>query len=248
MRHLLPLLLCAQILLGTPALVTARTSARPLALTVTEPYVEMHSGPGRGYPVTYVVGRGDSVQVMYSRTDWFKVRASRGQEGWVKREELALTQLADGSPAPIPPYPDFTTHTWEFGAAYGVYNHQNLVAAYVDYAITDSLDAELTLQQAMGTIDNRYLATLGIRHTFIPEWKWLSPTAGLGTGVQYIDKSTPPQPLDKTNQVAYVTLGLRGFITRKFMWRLDWRNYVVFTRENDNKEPEEWKFALAVFF
>jgi hypothetical protein len=45
-----------------------------------------------------------------------------------------------------------------------------------------------------------------------------------------------------------VSLGLRGFINKKFMWRLDWRNYVVFTKENDNKEPEEWKFALAVFF
>ncbi|MFO1465586.1 MAG: SH3 domain-containing protein [Steroidobacteraceae bacterium] len=249
MRRLLPLILLVQALLAIPAHVDARTPKRPpLEVMVTEAFVEMHSGPGRGYPVTYVVGRGEAVQVLYSRTDWFKVRAPRGQEGWVRREELAKTQLADGSPAPIPPYPDFATHRWELGAGYGVYNHQNLVAAYVDRAITESLDVELTLQQALGTIDNRYLATIGIRHTFIPEWRWLSPTAGLGTGVQYIDKSTPPQPLDKTNQVAYVTLGLRGFITKKFMWRLDWRNYVVFTKENDNKEPEEWKFALAVFF
>ena len=235
-------------ILAIPALAEAKSARKPMEVLVAQPFVEMRSGPGRGYPVTYVVERGDAVQILYSRTDWFKIRAARGQEGWVKREELAKTQLADGSPAPIPPYPDFATHKWELGAAYGVYNHQDSVSAYVDYAITESLDAEVTLQQAMGTIDNRYLATVGLRHTFIPEWKWLSPTAGLGTGVQYIDKSTPPQPLDKTNQVAYVTLGLRGFITKKFMWRLDWRNYVVFTKENDNKEPEEWKFALAVFF
>lgn len=247
MRRLLPLLLLAQALLISTT-VQARTSKKPLEVVVAEAFVELHSGPGRGFPVTYVVERGDSVQVLYSRTDWFKVRAPRGQEGWVKREELAKTQLTSGEAAPIPPYPDFATHKWELGAGYGVYNHQNLVSAYVDYALTDSLDAEFVLQQALGTIDNRYMATIGLRHTFIPEYKWLSPTVGVGTGVQYIDKSTPPQPLEKNNQLAYVSLGVRGFITKKFMWRLDWRNYVVFTKENDNKEPEEWKFALAVFF
>lgn len=248
MRRLLALMLLVQTLLLIPAMAQARAAPKYLEVVVTEPYVEMRSGPGRGFPVTYVVGRGEAVQVLFRRTDWFKVRAPRGEEGWVKREELAKTLLASGEPAPIPPYPDFATHKWELGAGYGVYNSQNLVAAYVDYAITESLDVEFTLQQALGTIDNRYLASIGVRHTFIPEWKWLSPTAGLGTGVQYTDKSTPPEPLEKTNQVAYVTLGLRGFITKKFMWRLDWRNYVVFTKENDNKEPEEWKFALAVFF
>ncbi len=30
-----------------------------LELVVTEPYLEMHSGPGRGYPVVYGVGRDE---------------------------------------------------------------------------------------------------------------------------------------------------------------------------------------------
>ena len=48
--------------------------------------------------------------------------------------------------------------------------------------------------------------------------------------------------------MAYVSLGVRGFITRRFMWRADWRKYDVFTNQNQNEEPEEWKFGLAVFF
>jgi hypothetical protein len=244
MRRLLPLFLLVQSLLT----VTAHSATKPLEVVVAEPFIEMRSGPGRGFPVTYVVGRGDSVQVLFSRTDWFKVRAPRGQEGWVKREELAKTMLASGEPAPIPPYPDFATHKWELGAGYGVFNHQNLVSAYVDYALTDSLDAELVLQEALGTIDDRFITTVGLRHTFVPEWKWVSPTVGLGTGKQWIQKSLPPEPLEKSNELVYVSLGVRGFITKKFMWRLDWRNYVIFTKQNDNKEPEEWKFALAVFF
>src|SRR4030088_3533886 len=74
---------------------------------IAEPYLAMHSGPGRGYPVVYVVGRDEMVTVLYSRTDWFKVRAPRGQEGWARRSELALTKLFSGGPARIPPYPLF---------------------------------------------------------------------------------------------------------------------------------------------
>ena len=55
--------------------------------------------------------------MLYSRTEWYKVRAPHGQEGWARRSDLALTRLASGEPAPIPPYPDFATHRWEIGAA-----------------------------------------------------------------------------------------------------------------------------------
>ncbi len=245
MRRLLPLLaLLLQVLYADGGY-----AKEPLLqVVVSEPYLEMHSGPGRGFPVVYVVGRDETVTVLYSRTDWFKVRAPRGQEGWARRSELALTKLPDGEPAPIPAYPDFATHRWELGAGYGVFNHQNLINGYVDYGITDSLDAEFDLQQALGTIDNRYIASLGLRHTFIPEWKWLSPTAGIGTAYQYIENKVPPQPLQTRNQMAYVSAGLRGFITRRFMWRADWRKYVVFTNQNQNEVPEEWKLDLAVFF
>src|ERR1700675_2825383 len=244
MRRLLALVLLLQALhVGL-----ADAAEKYLVLVVTDPYLEMHSGPGRGFPVVYVIGRDELLTVLYSRTDWYKVRAPRGQEGWVRRADLARTVLASGEPAPIPPYPDFATHRWEVGAGYGVFNHQNLVTGYVDFGLTDSLDAEFVIQQAFGTIDNRYVSTIGLRHTFIPEWKWFSPTAGIGTGYQYIDDKVPPKPIETHDQMAYVSLGVRGFITRRFMWRADWRKYDVFTHQNQNEEPEEWKFGLAVFF
>jgi len=156
--------------------------------------------------------------------------------------------LPTGEPAPIPPYPEFASHRWEIGAGYGVFNHENLITTYADFGLTESLDVEFVIQEALGTIDNRFMTTVGLRHTFVPEWKWFSPTAGIGTGYQYIDNKNPPQPLERHNQMAYVSLGARGFITRRFMWRADWRKYDVFTNQNQTEEPEEWKLALAVFF
>jgi hypothetical protein len=244
MRRLLALVL----LLQTLNFGLASAADKHLVLVVTDPYLEMHSGPGRGFPIVYVIGRDELVTVLYSRTDWYKVRAPRGQEGWVRRADLARTLLASGEPAPIPPYPDFATHRWEFGAGYGVYNHENLVTMYGDFALTPSLDIEVVAQQAFGTLDNRYIASIGLRHTFVPEWKWFSPTAGIGTAYQYIQDRAPPAPLQDSNQMAYVSLGARGFITRRFMWRADWRHYVVFNNLNTYEDLEEWKLDLAVFF
>src|SRR5271154_3290504 len=115
MRPLLALVLLLQALHFN----LAQAKDSYVELVVTQPFLEMHSGPGRGFPVVYVVGRDEIVTVLYSRTDWFKVRAPRGQEGWARRSDLALTKLAPGDPAPIPPYPEFSTHRWEIGAGYG---------------------------------------------------------------------------------------------------------------------------------
>ena len=50
---------------------------------VSAPYIELHTGPGSGYPVDYVVERGEWVSILKRRTDWFKTRTRSGKEGWV---------------------------------------------------------------------------------------------------------------------------------------------------------------------
>src|SRR5208282_2256128 len=115
MRRLLALIL----LLQTLQVGVAQARRHPqLQLVVTAPFLEMRSGPGRGFPVVYVVGRDEVLTVLFSRTDWYKVRAPRGQEGWARRADLLSTELPSGGPAPIAPYPDFLTHRWEVGAGY----------------------------------------------------------------------------------------------------------------------------------
>jgi hemolysin activation/secretion protein len=123
-----------------------------------------------------------------------------------------------------------------------------MVTSYVDFGLTDSLDIEAALQESFGTIDNRTIGTIGLRHTFVPEWKWFSPTASIGVGYQRVVSVAPPAPLEKGNQMAYASVGARGFINQRFMWRFDWRHYDVFNNLNKKEELEEWKLGLAVFF
>jgi len=53
MRPLLALMLLLQAFHST----LAHAAERHLELVVTQPYLEMHSGPGRGFPVVYVAER-----------------------------------------------------------------------------------------------------------------------------------------------------------------------------------------------
>jgi len=64
--------LLAASIVATPA----RGANDVVRAQVVEPYLELHTGPGRGYPVTQVIERGEQVDILLRKTDWFKVRTS----------------------------------------------------------------------------------------------------------------------------------------------------------------------------
>ena len=93
LTSLLRALLSALFLLLPVALVHAQGLKPTVAvnsdrLQVADPFLEVHTGPGRGYPVFYVVEKGQWVVVEFRRTDWYRVRAEGGQTGWVPRKQL----------------------------------------------------------------------------------------------------------------------------------------------------------------
>ena len=67
----------------------------PLQVKVAEPYVDIHTGPGRGYPVFHVVERHAPLTLLFQRAGWIKVETARGRIGWVPRK--ALLSTLDGS-------------------------------------------------------------------------------------------------------------------------------------------------------
>ena len=76
----------------------AQPSGEYRTVTVDDPFLEMHTGPGVGYPVFHVVDRGSTVEIMMRRTDWFQVRTPDGTEGWVDRAQMERTLVPSGSP------------------------------------------------------------------------------------------------------------------------------------------------------
>ncbi len=221
-----------------------------LQVFVSEPYLELSTGPGRGYPVFHVVENEQSVDVLFRRTDWFKVRDERGVEGWARARDMRRTKLADGSPFVfnLGDMAGFTTHDWELGLGGGDYGGANLISVYGAYSLTDNMKIELTGSQFLGNFSNGYKAELGLTHVMFPERR-LSPFLEIGTGIVYVEpRATIVLPEDRTDQTAYIGAGARFYLTRRFFLRADYRWHTVFTSRDDNEELEEWKVQIACFF
>ena len=63
---------------------------------ITDPYIELHTGPGRGYPVFFVAAREEWIEIELRHTDWYKVRTAGGKVGWVHRTQLETTLTEHG--------------------------------------------------------------------------------------------------------------------------------------------------------
>lgn len=217
---------------------------------VAEPFLELHTGPGRGYPVFHVVDRGEQIEVVMRRTDWFQVRTTRGIEGWVKLDQMQATLDTSGRQTAIdePTTDDYVGRRWEVGLQLGDLDGANVISAYGGYHFTRNLSAELHVGEVSGNFSSGWLATADIVHQPFPEWR-VSPYATLGTGVIHISpRATLVQTQDRTDQVGHVGLGLRMYVSKRFMFRGEYNSYLTFTSRDSNEELDEWKAGFAFFF
>ena len=231
----------------TPAVSRAREH---LQVFVTAPYLELHSGAGRGYPVFNVVPRDEGVLVLFRRTDWFKVRTRRGVEGWASQGDMLKTVLADGTPFTfdLGDRSGFTSHRFELGMFAGEWGGATLISAYGSFAFNSQLALELAGGQYLGKFTNGETVDIGLTHVLVPEWR-LSPFFMIGTGMVHIEpKATLVQPSDRTEQTAYVGAGLRFYLTRRFFLRGEFKSHYIFTNRNQNERADEWKMGFAFFF
>jgi hypothetical protein len=242
--------LASLVLLGlllTPAVGGAREY---LQLFVAQPYLELHTGPGRGYPVFHVVPRDGSVDVLFRRTDWFKVRTEHGVEGWASQQDMLGMVLADGSPFrfSVGDRAGFGAHRYEAGLFAGAYGGANYVSGYASLSFNSQLALEAALGQFLGRYSNGVTADVGLTHVIVPEARW-SPFLTLGVGEVHVEpKATLVQAANRTEQTAYVGGGVRYYLTRRFFVRGEYKAHYVFTKRNQNQEADEWKLGFAFFY
>ncbi|HXW75290.1 MAG TPA: SH3 domain-containing protein [Steroidobacteraceae bacterium] len=241
----------AGLLLLAALLAPAVSGAREyLQLFVTEPYLELHTGPGRGYPVFNVVPREASVDVLFRRTDWFKVRTERGVEGWASLKDLQKTVMANGTPFRfnLGDLAGFNDHRYELGIFAGEYGGANYISMYGALSFNSQLHLELALGEFLGRYSNGVTGDLGLAHVVMPESRW-SPLLLLGVGEVHTEpKATLVQPSDRTEPTAYAGIGIRFYLTRRFFLRAEYKAHYVFTTRTTNEAVDEWKAGFAFFY
>jgi hypothetical protein len=241
---------CACLALFGATAAHARERAAPAQVVVQDPFIDLRSGPGRGFPATYSAQRATTIELLRRRTDWIKVRTADGREGWVHRDQLERTLTPSGAAVELPgPAPESRLeHRWEAGLATGDFGGANVVRIEAAWLATPSLLLRADASHLLGDFSNGWLATVGIAHVFMPQWR-VAPFVGLGGGVVSISpKATLVQAEDRTDSTAYAALGLRGYLTHRFLLQAEYRSYVVFTSRDDNEEIDEWTVGFTYFF
>lgn len=217
---------------------------------VADPYIELHTGPGGGYPIFHVVERGEFVEVLKRKTDWFKVRTAKGKTGWVERVQMERTLTAEGEATHFAEAAlgDFSSRRWEAGLLGGDFNGAPIITFYGGYAFNANLSAELSVAQALGEFASSTLVNLDMVSSPFPEWRF-SPFFALGVGnIATKPRVTLVRAEDTSDATAHVGLGMRVYLSRRFILRAEYKSYVAFSSDDDNEEFEEWQAGFAFFF
>jgi hypothetical protein len=219
-------------------------------VVVDDPFIELHTGPGRGYPIFYVGERGEQIALLKRRTEWFKIRTERGKEGWVHQQQLQTTLNLDGEPFELPGLDigDYAERSWEVGILYGDFGGANAISSYGSYSFTPNLSGEVWVTQVLGRFSDSTVANLNIVHVMFPDRR-ASPFFTLGAGtIKTSPKATLVSTIDRSDSLAHAGFGVRTYLTRRFVFRAEYKTHVVFTSRNDNEEIREWKAGFSFFF
>ena len=250
------LILVGNVLADTPNIESESAdsgSASHQFVKVADPFLNMHTGPGGGYPIFHIIERGETIEVIQRRTSWFKIRSANKHLGWVSIEEMTETLTPEGEKTEFKnmTHEDFIQRHWEVGVMGGSFGGATAITAYGAYLFNKGFTAEFAVSQALGNASSSFLYNLGIVMQPFPEWR-VSPYFHFGTGIIDVDpKATLIQPEDRSNQFSNIGIGARIYLTKQVIFRIEYSEYIIFSARVDNDTNEdinEWKAGFAVFF
>ena len=220
------------------------------ALLIQVAYVELHSGPGIGYPVLHIVEKNERVTVAVKRTSWLKVTDKRGNTGWLHQDELLGLTTPSGEKltrAEIS-WSDFQGRDFEAGVMYGDFSGSHYYNAQLAYFFTPVFSGEISLGKVLGSISDSDVYEAMLISQPLPDLV-ISPYLGIGGG---IIKTTPHSVLadseKRKDTLMSAAFGLKYHLARNFLVRAEYKYSLVLTDRDDNEEIQLWKLGFSVFF
>jgi hypothetical protein len=234
-------------LAGTPALAQDNAAER---LKITDPYLELRTGPGRGYPIFFVAAREEWVTIELRYTDWFKVRTEGGKVGWVQRQQLETTLTEAGGAKTFRDVllDDYLRRRVELGAAWGRFKSEPMLKFWTGYRLSDGISIEATLGQVQGVFSGT-----DFWHVNLQMEPWsdsrLSPffQAGFGKFKNFPNASLVGA-LTTDSKLANASIGVRYHLSDRFVLRADYTIYSAFVADTRTGEYRALTGGLSFFF
>ena len=219
-------------------------------LQITDAYVELRTGPGRGFPVFFVAARAQWIEIELRHTDWYKVRTEGGKVGWVHRSQLETTLTAAGGSKSFRDtlLDDYLSRRVQLGAAWGHFKSEPMLKLWTSYRLSETLSLEGTVGQVQGVFSGTDFWHLNV---MAEPWsdQRISPFFAIGLGKF---KNFPNQSLvgaATTNaKLANAGLGVRYYLSDRFVLRADYSLYTAFVADTRSTEYRAFTLGLSFFF
>jgi len=219
-------------------------------LQVTDPYIELRTGPGRGFPIFFVTKRGDFIEIELRHTDWYRVKTDDGKVGWVTRQQLESTLTAAGGKKSFRDVllDDFLSRKVQLGGAWGHFHSEPMLKLWTSYRFSETLSLEGTIGQVQGVFSGS-----DFWHINVVSEPWsdrrISPFFGVGIGkfknfpnLSLIGATTTDAKL------ANAQVGVRYHLTDRFVLQLDYSLYTAFVSDQKSTEYRALTAGVSFFF
>jgi Bacterial SH3 domain len=217
---------------------------------ITDPFIELRTGPGRGYPVYFVAAREEWISIELRHTDWYKVRTAGGKVGWVNRSQLVTTLTEAGGAKSFRDIAidDYLLRRAEFGAAWGRFKTEPMLKLWAGYKMSDTLSLEATVGQVQGVFSGT-----NFWHVNVQTEPWsdqrFSPFFGIGLGrFRNIPNASLVSAEPSNSNLANGTLGVKYHLTDRFVARLDYTIYTAYLSDSRTGQYRALTAGLSFFF
>jgi hypothetical protein len=219
-------------------------------LQIADAYIELRTGPGRGYPIYFVAPRSEWIEIELRSTDWYRVRTDSGKVGWVIRSQLETTLTEAGVAKSFREtlLDDFLSRRVQLGAAWGHFKSEPLLKVFTSVRMSETLSTELTFGQVQGVFSGS-----DFWHVNLLAEPWadqrFSPFFTIGVGkFQNFPNLSLVAATTTSAKLANAGLGVRYYLTERLVLRADYSLYTVFVNDAKTTQYRAWTGGVSFFF
>jgi len=223
---------------------------RPVQETdVKVSFMNVHSGPGRGFPIFNIAEKGEKVEILRAHTDWFQIRTQRGISGWAYKNDLlpALNRNDSDFGYAEASQQDYESRKLEFGLASGEMAGNSLFSARAAYRLNNYFSPEFAFSNVAGDFSTSTMYVVQfLYHPF--RFGAFEPHFILGAG----QIATEPRAgligtRDSRSSITTYGLGLNYYWTDRFILRADWQSNNIYASAEQTEMEQQWTIGLSYF-